>query len=789
MLFPFKKSNRLSRKNNRKRAKTFRYETLEDRRVLASIVGYEVATGALTVNLTAANDVAQISILNNNIAVNGSESLNTVAGVQTAAYTDLRSITITGNVAFAGQSASFLGNYSVLNSANIQSITVVGVNNATFLGNYETTSLDITLLRSNGQISDGAAGQVVVNGATSLNANDNSIVLDNAGNNFGGNVNVRTGGVGRNIVLNDTNDIQFTQAESSGNLVVTSGGDVTDAATSMIQVTGDGTFTAANVTLGDNALDMVNFARVNSTTTGDFTLVEDSNVVLLNVNADDLTVSTTGGIFDGRFTSINVNNVATFDGDTRIRIGENGGDTFNAGSVNFNSDGHVHIWENSGTNITGTNTALSFNIYSEGDVTDSLAASTTVTNIAGFEGTNIILGDSALDQFNAGAMYFYTPGDFNVTEDSATHFIETKNFARRMFLTSAGAITDGTNAQITVERIAGFVAPSVNLGETSVDAFNAGSIMFNTSGQFSVNENSSTNIVGINSAENVLLTSAGAITDVFTNANNGNGATITVAEVASFTGTQIDLGNETNDVMNFGSLQVNSPGAASVSEDSSTHLAISSSVNQLTLVSAGAVTDALTGSVNVNGLASISGTSIMIGETGDDTFNAVSVTLNASGDVEVTENSGLNLSGVSSAANMTLVAAGNVTDSLDAETRVSGLLDVSGLLVNMGSEATDVLEMGSLRFTSAVTFNTFITADSNINLVGTSLAGNRMLLTTTGNITDSPTADVQATNQAVFQGVDIIIGELATDCFDIINGGANNLFVLASGIEDVTVGC
>ena len=177
----------------------------------------------------------------------------------------------------------------------------------------------------------------------------------------------------------------------------------------------------------------------------------------------------------------------------------------------------------------------------------------------------------------------------------------------------------------------------------------------------------------------------------------------------------------------------------------------------------------------------------MIGESTDDTFNAASVTLNSTGNVDVTEDSGLNLAGVSSAANLRLVAAGNLTDSLTAETRVAGLLDVTGGLVNIGSEDTDILEMGTLRFTSS-TANTFITADSDINLVGSSSAADRLLLTTTGDIRDNATAEVLAQNQAVFQGVDVIIGELATDCFDIINGGTANLFVLASGVDNVNVG-
>ena len=194
----------------------------------------------------------------------------------------------------------------------------------------------------------------------------------------------------RDAVFTDVNDIQFSTVDVSGDLRVVAGGDITDSAGATVTIDRDAHFTADSVTLGDNATDALNIGRINSTTTGDLTFVEDSSVVLLDITADNLNVSTIGGIFDGRFTSINVAQTATFEGD-RIRIGENGGDTFNAGAVNFNSDGHVHIWEDSSTNFVGSNTALSFNIFSEGDVTDATTAIIDVSAIAGFEGDNICL--------------------------------------------------------------------------------------------------------------------------------------------------------------------------------------------------------------------------------------------------------------------------------------------------------------------------------------------------------------------------------------------------------------
>jgi len=550
---------------------------------------------------------------------------------------------------------------------------------------------------------------------------------------------------------------------------VTAGGDITDPAGANISIAGFTRFDADNVELGDSADDTTNFMAISSMTTGDLDITEDSSVTLLNISADNLSVSSSGGIFDGRRTSIDVNSNSSFDSATRIRIGENGTDTFNTSTLTFNSDGHVQIVADSNALITGNNTANSLTLFSSQDIADSVTATIDVENITHFEGANVIIGDSATDRFNSGSLHFFTPGDFNLTEDSGTHLIETKNEARRLFLNSTGAITDADDTRVTVERISDFTAESVNIGDSGNDLFNTGSISFTTAGRFAVNENSATNIVGFNSAERSVISSAGAITNNFLS-EDGLGATIDVETIASFDGTSIDLGQQQNDTLTFGSLQVNSPGDVTVVEDDATHLTLSNDVGSLNLTSGGAVTDAVNASINVNGNASVNGTSIRWGENTTDSFNAQNVTFNSAGAVQVTENSAMHLVGSNSALSMTLAAAGNLTDAVEAETRVTNLFSATGALVNLGSESTDVLEVGQLSFNS--TANTFITTDSAFEIIGNNRAGDRLTLVSSGAITDSPTAQIEAENFASFDGTSVLIGELATDCFDILNGGA-----------------
>jgi hypothetical protein len=775
---------------NRRLSNKFQYESLEDRRVLAVLVSFDAGTGHLNVELTDNNDTAVVDIASGNVTVNGSEDLDSATpGTQSIPFPALRSITIDGDNTKANQQATFNGDYSNANGAALQSMSVEDVRFATINGNYQLAgNFFANLVNGDGQISDGTTGQLRVGGTTAIDANNNEIILDNAINDFVGDFAATNAGTGRDMTVADANNLQFALIVSSGDLIATAVGDITDTAGASIIVAADGRFEAANVVLGDNAGDVTRFERFDSDTLGGTTeLNQDSNVILLNIDADDLTVRSSAGIFDGRTTEILVANQATFVAVNRIRIGDNGTDTFNAGRLSFQTGGYVSIFENSGTLLTDVSFASALNMVSEGSITDDATSSLNVTNDTGFEAENVILGDTATDQFNTGSMYFYTSGDFFVSEDSEIHIIETKNAADRLVLNSPLSITDANDASISVTRLARFTSNSVNIGDTATDFFEAGSILFDTTAQFKLTEDNNTNIVGFNNANAAIIESSGDITDVFA-AGGGEGARIDVAAVAEFTGANITLGVETNgDQMNFGALRLNSPGTATVTESSATNFAFSNSVAQLNLVSLGAVRDATDASLNVGGVADIQGTSISLGDTATDEFNANSVTLNSTGAVAVTEDSALNLHKTSTADSMTLTANGTLTDGLDADTQVTNLFSVVGNLINLGSEATDNLEFGSLTFFS--TANTNISSDSNMTLTGINTVGDQAFLATTGNLTDEPTAETRIQNQASLTGVDVIIGELADDCFDIINGDESDLFVTASGINDVTLGC
>ena len=100
-----------------------------------------------------------------------------------------------------------------------------------------------------------------------------------------------------------------------------------------------------------------------------------------------------GGIFDGRATNINIAGNASLTGNAAIRLGEHGTDTFNAGSLTFQTSGHAHFFEDSGTLLVGDSNARTLNVTSLGDVTDNATATLTTLFSTGLQGDNIILGD------------------------------------------------------------------------------------------------------------------------------------------------------------------------------------------------------------------------------------------------------------------------------------------------------------------------------------------------------------------------------------------------------------
>lgn len=745
------------------------YGTLEERRVLATTAAF--ASGILTVSLSEANDTAVIDVTNDNVTVNGSSQVLGGGSTGTLSPNAVRQITIAGESGVAGQSVVLNGNFTDAAGRDLDNVVISNVNQVSVLGGYDVDqSFNVTLDGSGGSIGDGPAvggGRLVVEGTTTINAGNNTIQLDNVTNDFGRFNGTTTGSINNNIVLGDANAIVFTGIESSGDLQVTANGSITDVAGADIEVARDGRFSGTNIVLGsDNQT--TNFFRTAFDATGTVDLQEDSNIILLTTNAQSLRLTTPGAIFDGRTTTITVNGLAELQANNRIRLGDSGTDTFNAGFVTFASNGHVSISERSDTVVVGENRAGSWTSRSIGDITNGVDTSIDVTRQTGLAADNVFLGNQAGDNFETGQLFFFATDRFELEAESDLIIIERKNEAGILDLRSTGTITDDDRAYTNIRGLAQFTAEAVNLGNTRDDQFNAGSIQFNTDTIFRLNEDSGTNIVNASTAGlgTSIINSTGDIT-------NAASATVNVAGSIGFLGDNISLGNQANDDFRFGVLTFNTAteadGVVNITEDDSTLIAGQNTATVARIQSAGAIQDGQNSTINVFGNTSFTALNndpITIGDRGDifangvDTgndfdarFNSGSLTVNSGGDVFIEEDTAVLLTGISRANNLTIIAGQglfNVLDSLDARTSVAGTLNVTGNLINLGTGTdavtgveTDRLVLSGLTYNSRG--NTNISADSGFELRGNSFADGILILNSDGQIT----ADMDATFAAL----------------------------------------
>ncbi len=310
----------------------------------------------------------------------------TVAGLTTLTSTTAGTITLTQ------ATNNFQGAVSIVsaNSASIDdtngitfgSVTTqagftvdaggaVALNGATSVGG----ALDV---QANANAAAGGAisgsGAISVTGTTTLETGTpatgtNDITLNNAANNFVGNVTIISA---NDVTLSETGGINIAAATISNTSSITSTGAITDSGN--ISVTNGATFSGTSITLGDAGGETTNFGTLTFTSTGAVAITEDSQTDLTGTNtANILNLTSSAAIVDATTTSLTVTNAATLSG-TSITLGDTVGDTTNFGTLTFTSAGTVSITEDSDMNLTGTNTAGTLTL-----TTDNAGNTTTLT--------------------------------------------------------------------------------------------------------------------------------------------------------------------------------------------------------------------------------------------------------------------------------------------------------------------------------------------------------------------------------------------------------------------------
>ena len=107
--------------------------------------------------------------------------------------------------------------------------------------------------------------------------------------------------------------------------------------------------------------------------------------------------------------------------------------------------------------------------------------------------------------------------------------------------------------------------------------------------------------------------------------------------------------------------------------------------SDLVVTSSGAVTDGADGDLAISGSAQLTGDSIELGNDAGNTTNFGSLTFNSAGSVTISEDSSLDLVGVNTAGSADLDSTAAVSDAGATSVDITGLLDVSGTEITLGS--------------------------------------------------------------------------------------------------------
>ena len=302
-------------------------------------------------------------------------------------------------------------------------------------------------------------------------------------------------------------------------------------------------------------------------------------------------------------------------------------------------------------------------------------------------------------------------------------------------LSAGGSITNLVGASLSVSGHANLSGTSIDLGNQAGDTVNFGSLTFKCGGSVRISEDSATLLTGANTAGSLVLGSTADIDD-------SAGASLTVTDNASFRGTSIHLGSQAGGALNLGSLTFACSGDVSISEDSSTQLSGANSAVSLIVISSAEIIDSAGGSLAVTDNASLSGTSINLGNQTGDSVNFGSLTFSSGGAVNISEDSGTQLIGTSTAGSAAIISTAGIANSSGAGLTVANNASLTGTSISLGAQSGDTINFGSLTVTSTGAVS--VTEDSSLVLVGTNAAGSATLAASPGSVTIDGTLTASA---------------------------------------------
>lgn len=651
------------------------------------------------IQLDGANDFSgSVAITNANNA-----TLNDVNAIDFGASTISGTLNVTsdglisnsGGLNVTGQTtlSAGAGNSIVLTNSDFNTVSILQAADAT-LGdtddiNLGTTSLTGSLtVTSVGAITD--SGAVSVAGASSFNAGaTNDVTLDDAGNDFDS-VSVLAG---RNITVVDSNSLAIDTSTISGNLSLTTSGDLTQtglidqldaaSATSIHTTGGDITLSnAANQFAGTVSLTTIGGSNVDLTAAGTLRLgssnVSDGTIQFV---ADDINVENTFVADDGHVTLQATNTVAV-----------------NSSVTTF--DANVTV-----TAAAGVSLATAGSITSGGGDVDLTAGTSGVGEI--------LMSDGALITTDSGSI------DLDSTDNITLAGLTTTSGSLSV-TTTAGAIVDGGDTHVDLVSVTGTatlsalsIGTEVDVIETTVGTLDAtatnGGIYVHETDDLTLGTVAANGVdadIGILSHTGTITTSSVTATDhiqltasLGSIVDDGTASALTTADSITLT-TAADVGSAANSF----NTDVNTvtANAANVSLSNANDLLVTSVTATDSATLAATSGDITVAAISTGGNTVISAVlgSVLGDASGGTNINAVGLGITATNDIGGTD---------ALVTNVTTLAASTASGDINVDNVSTGGLSIgsvgstTGLNATGGGGSIAVAHAGELSVNSTVT--------------------------------------------------------------------------------------
>ena len=417
----------------------------------------------------------------------------------------------------------------------------------------------------------------------------------------------------------------------------------------------------------------------------------------------------------------------------------------------------------------GTSTIIgNLTVGAGGDVTDSGTLTVQPTSAvnsgtATISGTSITLNS---DNNNFGHLALTSAGTATIVENGDTNFGVGATAVGSLVLTSTGNVTDSVNVVVG----AGAGATTITAPLRNITLNSAGNNFGNltlTGSNITIVETSATNLLATTATGTLNISSGGAITD---------GAALTIAGRATFTATGAGNDITLDNANSFGSISVNSLDDVTINEANDTELFTTTVPGNLSVTSAGAITDS--GTVGVTGTTTLSagGNAIILDSAANNFVGTVKFT---GGGVTLVDGSGGIVlgsgAGASAASTLTVTATGAVTDggvlTISGDTKINAV----GQAITLTGDSFGVL---FLKGATAVINETAAT-----DLGNCTITGGTFTVTSTAGITNNTTPDVVTNGSGNYS---TIVATNAT--VDLTAGAGTNITIEKAGRVASTFG-